>query len=218
MKIKAFLMSVGLLISAGAYASSSPVAIIEDIESTGSKLSFMDYVDEGQIIKLGSKGKLVLGYMSSCLRETITGGTVTIGAQQSNVHKGQLLREDVECDGGNAKLSGQQAATSGALAFRGTSKPEIGIRKVDLTIYGSAPVIRVTQANAEITIERTDKRGKQHTYKLKGKHIDLADEKLSLPLGGTYKVAVKGGNSKTFKVDKYAETGKISIISRLIDL
>lgn len=218
MKTKTILALSGLLISISAHAGLPPVAIIEDIDTKGSKLSFMDYVNEGQVIKLGNAGKLVIGYMNSCRRETITGGTVTIGALQSKVNKGQLLREDVECDGGNAKLSGQQAATSGALAFRGTAKPNIGIRKSDLTIYGTAPVIRVKQANTDITIERVDQRSKIHSYHIKGRHIDLASERLSLPLGGIYRISVKGGNSKTFKVDKYAEAGKISIVSRLIDL
>ena len=218
MKNKITLASIGLLLSINVHASLPPVAIIEDINASGNTLSFMDYVNEGQIIKLGSTGKLVIGYLNSCLRETITGGTVTVGAHQSNVSKGQLLREDVECDGGNAKLSGQQAATSGALAFRGTKKSKIGVRKPDLTIFGASPVIRLQQSNANITIERMDQQSKPYVYQLKGKHIDLADKNISLSLGGVYRVAIDGGNSKTFKVDKYAKMGKISIVSRLIDL
>jgi len=218
MKFSTIFASVGLLISLNAHAGLAPVAIIEDIEATGSKLSFMDYVNEGEVIKLGGTGKLVIGYMNSCRRETITGGTVTVGALQSKVNQGQLLREDVECDGGNAKLSGQQAATSGALAFRGSPKSKVGIGKADITIYGTAPVIRVKRANTDITIERMDQHSKTYSYHIKGRHIDLADERLSLPLGGVYRISVKGGNSKTFKVDKYSEMGKISIVSRLIDL
>ncbi len=218
MKIQTIAALVILLNSSSVLADIAPVAIIEDIQGHDSQLSFMDYVNEGRVIKLGDSGKLIIGYLRSCRRETITGGTVTVGMLQSKVVKGQLLREDVECDGGNANLSGQVAATSGALAFRGTTKSQVGMRQPELTIYGTSPVIRLKQANAEIIIERTDKRGKQYSYKLKGKHIDLADKKLSLSLGGTYKIAVKGGKSKSFKVDKYAERGKIPIVSRLIDL
>ena len=219
MRNRAILASFGLLISMNTHASLPPVAIIEDIQATQNTLSFMDYVNEGQVIKLGNSGKLVVGYLSSCLRETITGGTVTIGSRQSQVTDGQLLREDVECDGGNANLSGQQAATSGALAFRGpATRTKIGVRKVDLTIYGTAPVVRTRNANSDVVIERIDKQARPHVYHLKNKYIDLADEKLSLALGGTYRIKIKGGNSKTFKVDKYAEAGKIPIVSRLIDL
>ena len=218
MKIKNILASISLLISFSAHADLPPVAIIEDIEANGATLSFMDYVSEGQIIQLGKTGKLVIGYLNSCRRETITGGTVIIGSLQSKVNKGQLLREDVECNGGNATLSGQQAATSGALAFRGSGKAKVGISNADLTIFGTAPVIRTTRTNTDITIERMDQREKPYTYHIRGAHIDLADEKLSLSLGGTYRINITDGNSKTFKVNKYAEMGKISIVSRLIDL
>jgi len=218
MKLSAIITVISLIISINAMAGLPPVAIIEDIQAKGSKLSFMDYVNEGRVIQLGSKGKLIIGYLHSCRRETITGGTVTIGSMQSRVDKGELLREDVECDGGNAKLSGQQAATSGALAFRGSPKAKVGIGKADLTIYGTAPVIRTSQANASITIERMDKRSQRLSYQVKANHIDLADHKVSLVNGGLYRITVKNGASKTFKVDKYAETGKISIVSRLIDL
>lgn len=218
MKFTTILASASLLISSHAIAGLLPVAIIEDIQTDASNISFMDYVNEGQVIQLGESGKLVIGYLNSCRRETITGGTVTIGLLQSRVNKGQLLREDVECDGGNAKLSGQQSVASGAFALRGAEQAKIGIGKSELTIYGRSPVIRLKQLNSNITIERMDKRGRQYTYQLKGKHIDLADHKLSLALGGTYRVSVENGISKTFKVDKYAEAGKISILSRLIDL
>jgi len=218
MKISTIIGALSLLFSVNAMAGLPPVAIIEDIQTDKSKLSFMDYVTEGRVIQLGSNGKLIIGYLNSCRRETITGGTVTVGSSQSKVDKGQLLREDVECDGGNADLSGQQAATSGALAFRGSAKAKVGLAKADLTIYGTAPVIRVKQSNADITIERMDKRSKRYAYHLDTKHIDLADKKVSLALGGLYRISIKGGGSKTFKVDKYAEMGKISIVSRLIDL
>ncbi len=218
MKIHTIAAVTLLLSNINSFADSAPVAIIEEIQAQNSSLSFMDYVNEGHVIKLGSKGKLIIGYLNSCRRETITGGTVTVGSLQSNVIKGQLLREDVECDGGNANLTGQVAATSGALAFRGAPKSKIGIRNPDLTIYGTSPVIRLKKSNANITIERTDQHEKQYTYQLKGKHIDLASKNISLSLGGVYRIVVKGGKSKTFKVDKYAEKGAIPIVSRLIDL
>lgn len=217
MNMKLIFATTGLLYSASTLAS-GPVAIIEDIQGADSKLGFMDYVAKGEVINLGASGKLVLGYMNSCRRETITGGKVTVGDKASQVDKGQVLSEDVECDGGNAKLAGQVAVTSGALAFRGAAKPNVGVRKADLTIFGTAPVVRLANADQKITIERMDEKGKTHYYNVKGKHIDLADEKLNLPLGGTYRIEDSSGNSKVFKVDKYAEMGKISVVSRLIDL
>ena len=219
MKINVFIAIIGISLSTQVLAGLSPVAIVEDIQADGSKLSFMDYVTEGRVIQLGKHGKVTLGYLNSCRRETITGGTVKVGARKSDVKDGSVLGEVVECDGGDANLSGQQAATSGALAFRGAApKQKIGLAKAELTIYGTAPVVRLKQSNTEITIERVDKRSKTYRYHIPGKYIDLADKRLSLELGGIYRIRAHNGASKTFKIDKYAEMGKISIVSRLIDL
>ena len=63
-------------------------------------------------------GVLVIGYLESCLREVINGGTVTIGQEQSKVVGGSIEREIVECDGGNIRLTKEQAGKSGAQVFR----------------------------------------------------------------------------------------------------
>ena len=199
------------LVSTGLVQAAAPVAIIEDIQADGSKLSFMDYVNEGQVIELGNKGSVTLGYMDSCKREMITSGTVTIGKQQSSVNKGQLMREEVECSGGQAELSGQQAGTSGALAFR--SAPT---KKADITIYGTAPVFRVHTANASITIEPISSHGEKYTVEVKGHHVDFANKNIFLS-PGLYK-AMSADKSTIFKVHHRAEPGKGPIISRLIDL
>ena len=220
MKINILFAVIGVSLSTQLLAGLPPVAIVEDIQADGSTLSFMDYVNEGRVIQLGKQGKVTLGYLNSCRRETITGGTVKVGARKSDVKDGSVLGEVVECDGGDAKLTGQQAATSGALAFRGSApkKQQVGLARAELTIYGTAPVVRLKQANLDITIERVDKRSKSYQYHVNGKHIDLADKRLSLELGGIYRISANNGTSKTFKIDKYAEMGKISIVSRLIDL
>jgi hypothetical protein len=62
----------------GASLGTDAVAVIEDIEGANSPKQFMDYLFAGDAIQLGPKGKLQLSYMSGCLIETITGGSVTI--------------------------------------------------------------------------------------------------------------------------------------------
>lgn len=197
----------------GIVQAATPVAIVEDIQAKDAGISFMDYVHAGQVIKLGKQETLILGYLESCRRETITGGTVTIGTMQSKISKGQLMREDVECDGGQARLSGQQAGTSGALAFRSGSA---GLAQPEVTIYGSAPVFRLHTPDATITVEPFRHRGRSHTIEVHGQHVDLADKNISLP-PGIYKVTA-GDNSKLFKVHHRAEPGKGPIITRLVDL
>lgn len=107
--VKTFIATLSL-VSTSLLQAATPVAIIEDIQASNTGLLFMDYVNEGQVIKLGKEESITLGYLLSCQRETITGGTVTIGEQQSKVSKGRLLREEVECSGGQAKLSGNKPA------------------------------------------------------------------------------------------------------------
>ena len=51
---------------------------------TGAEL--MDYVVPGQVIKLGAGAKVIIGYMKSCWRETISGMTAIVGAEESSVH------------------------------------------------------------------------------------------------------------------------------------
>ena len=76
-----------------------PTALVEDVTSTTAAVEFMDYVGTGQVIELEPRDVLVLSYLKSCAHETITGGTVQIGAEHSEVqgrqdrhHQGRLRR------------------------------------------------------------------------------------------------------------------------------
>ena len=93
-------------------------ALVEDVKSATVEVEFMDYVGPGQVIKLGSGDVLVLSYLKSCEYETITGGTVTVGAKRSAVQGGQVLRKKVPCNGGKMQLAPQQASQDAATAFR----------------------------------------------------------------------------------------------------
>src|ERR1700730_7474100 len=59
-------------------------------------------------------------YMSSCLRETITGGTVTVGTDRSDVRFGSVERVNAKCDPGEITLTGGTAI--GGSVFRGLAK------------------------------------------------------------------------------------------------
>ena len=72
----------------------------------------------GQVIKLAPSDVLVLSYLKSCEHETITGGTVTVGTERSDVQGGQVVRAKVPCDGGKMRLTAEQASQSAASAFR----------------------------------------------------------------------------------------------------
>ena len=90
---------IGLIALAGAARAETPVAVVEDVYGKVTGAEFMDYVVPGQVIKLGPGGMIVLGYMKSCWRETISGvGTVIVGTEQSAVHLADFKAGKVPCD------------------------------------------------------------------------------------------------------------------------
>jgi hypothetical protein len=102
----AFVIAVVISLACGFPASAgNPSAIVENIDAPGAKLQFMDYVESGRVISLGASGTVTLGYLSHCLSETVIGGSVTVGREQSRIDGGNVRREQVECDGGNLKLT-----------------------------------------------------------------------------------------------------------------
>ena len=105
----------------------SPVAIVEDVSGTVNGVELLEYVDSGRSIKLGAKGTLVLGYLNSCVRETINGGSVTVGKEQSTVQGGKVSRERVECDGGNLQLTHEQANNTAVMVFRKAPRAKMAV-------------------------------------------------------------------------------------------
>lgn len=215
---------VGVLGLATSAAAQVPVAIVEDVQGKVDGVEFMDYVAPGKVIKLGPKASVVLGYMKSCWRETITGGTVVVGAEQSMVHLGDIQRVKVDCDVNAVQLSDREASQSAATTFR-TLTP--GQRAAiapppQLTLYGLSPVVEV-KGGGTLVIERIDVQGERYTVPIKsesllrGKFYDFAKAKKSLTAGGTYTASL-GSRRTTFKIDPNATAGSTPIIGRLLRL
>src|SRR5713226_8968155 len=72
---------------AGSYSALGqvPVALVEEVVAPHADVEAMEYLIAGRVIHLMSNETLVLGYFQSCWRERITGGTVTVGTDQSAV-------------------------------------------------------------------------------------------------------------------------------------
>ncbi|MDC0033800.1 hypothetical protein OAJ57_04475 [Alphaproteobacteria bacterium] len=193
------------------------VAIVEEIEADRPKAALMDFLGTGHTIELGIKGRLVLGYLNSCLREVINGGTVTIGRERSTVKGGKIKRERVECDGGRLLLSPEQSGKSAAVVFRrGNLSKGSGSQQPSLRIYSLQPLIQVKSRPPIVTIERLDRSQSPITVTLRKGVADFVVRRLSLARGGLYRVT-GGGVSRIVKVDTYAASGG-SVISRLIAL
>ena len=108
-------------------AAQAPVAVVEDVSGKAIGAEYMDYVTPGQVITLGPKGSIVLEYMTSCWRETITGGTVIIGVEQSQVHRGAIERVKIDCDRDGHALIERHREFAGSVS-RGPSPPSKGAR------------------------------------------------------------------------------------------
>jgi hypothetical protein len=132
-----------------------PTALVEDVKSASADIEFMDYVGAGQVIKLEPNDVLVLSYLKSCEHETITGGTVRVGPEKSEVDGGKIVRTKVPCNGGNMKLSQQQANASGASSYR------LQNAHFEPTVYALPPVIQIPKLRngdtRTLVIERTSR-------------------------------------------------------------
>jgi hypothetical protein len=93
-------------------------ALVESITSHSQRVELMTYAHVGQVIRLSPDQTMVLSYRNSCARETITGGTVTVGIEHSEVQSGDIKRVGGSCNAGKVELTGGQTAISGR-AYRG---------------------------------------------------------------------------------------------------
>lgn len=209
---------------AGSVAAAAPVqvALVESVTGNPAGVEFMDYLETGKTIALGSRDTIVLSYMSSCVRETITGGTVTVGTDQSEVQAGKVARTKVPCDAGKMLLPADQAAQFGGRIFR--SAPPVSVSVSDsnpqLTLYGRSPIVEL-KAPGTLLIERIDQASERYVvdveneHLLRGRFYDFAKWGRNLAAGGMYRVSL-GGQEIVFKIDPHAKPGNTPILGRLL--
>jgi hypothetical protein len=195
-----------------------PTALVEDVKSASAKIEFMDYVGSGQVIELEPSDVLVLSYLKSCEHETITGGMVRVGLEKSDVQGGKVSRKKVPCNGGNMKLSSQEANATGASSFR------LQNASFEPTVYALPPVIEVPKMrpgdSRTLIIERVNRPGERFVIEVdeslaNGGFCDLAKSDTLLQRGALY-TATLASRKVTFKVDSKAATGKTPVVSRLL--
>lgn len=200
---------LGLAYTASAHAA-EPTALVEEVNAGSSDVVVMQFLAPEETISLGAGGEIVLSYLGSCVRETITGGKVTIGEHQSIIADGTVVREKVNCDTDQLVLTSNQAKESGVVTFRAA----VGGDPV-VTVYGTKPVFVFENAPAQIVLERRDLRSRKTTIEPDGRVLDLADTGVSLFPGGIYR-ARGGGKSVTIRVDSSARASHVPVISRLV--
>ena len=206
----AIIVGVGVTIWMAKALADEPVAIVEEVSGRSSGVDLMDYVEAGKVLKLGVRDRIVLGYLKSCWRETITGGTITVGVDQSRVQSGSVERVRVKCDGGHMELSPEEAVQSAGLISRSIGEqPNNGPQILpQVTLYARIPMIDV-RAGRTLLIERLDKLGERLTFAVepsqlvRGAFYDFANANWVLAAGGLYRVTLDA-KQIVFKVDAAA--------------
>jgi hypothetical protein len=215
--------------AAGSAASAQgPVAIVEDVDGSPGGVGAMDYLDVGRVIELGAKDSLILSYLTSCMREVIHGGVVTVGREQSETRAARVERAKVDCDGAKMMAAPGQNVDAAGMILRGEPVSSNALPQVqatpdpEFTLYGSSPVIELN-GDGPLVIGRLDAQGEylklsiDHSQLKSGRFLDLADQGQSLTAGGVYG-ARWNKRLVVFRIDPSAKPGKTPIVGRLIRL
>ena len=213
---------------AHAVSAQTPVAIVEDVKGQIAGLEVMDYLVPGRTLRLPRDETVVIGYLKSCVRETIHGGTVEIGDQQSTVEAGVIERGKVECDAQDMMATSGQPFDSTGYVLRGGAGASQRLPEAprapgpQFTLYGSSPLIELN-GRGPLVIARLDTKGEYFNFDidqdklLRGRFLDLAVEGKSLSPGGVYGARWQK-RLVVFKVDPAASPGPTPILGRLLRL
>ena len=200
-----------LILSTGAQAQGAAVAILEEISGASGQHGAFDELKAGDRIDLGASGSAIIGYLDSCVRETIQGGTVTIAAGQSKVEGGQVSRETVACEATQLVLSEEEAGKSATVAFRGPPW-EDDLRQV---VPSLSPL--VLAPGKQLAIKRLDGEEPAISLPLKDGKVDLAAQNVTLTPGGFYELTA-GKKQTVIKIDPDAQAGPMPAMSRVVRL
>lgn len=214
--------AAGLCALAVAGASAAqPAAVVEEVADKAAGVEEMEFVSAGRVIKLSAGGTLVLGYLASCVREEITGGTVTIGEAESTVAGGKVARTKTPCTGTQLALSDRQTRSSGVVVFRAppTGAKPAAAPEPAYTLYGTAPLVELGAAGT-LVLERLDAKERleiaiPEAGLRRGAFYDFAAADKALTAGGLYR-AQFGPREVVFRVDALAKTGKSPLVGRLL--
>ncbi len=215
---KAIVVVVGVMGFAGSAIAQSPVAVVEEVQGNVTGAEFMDYVVPGKVIKLGPGASVVLGYMKSCRRETISGtGMIIVGQDESKVHLAEVDGTKTECDPAQAHATTRATSDIAATVVRSVAKD--ASPSPQLTLYGASPLVEA-RGRGTLVFDRLDQKGERQQFELtgnqlKGRFYDLAGTSKSLTPGATY-AATFASRRIVFRVDPQAKAGPTPIVGRLL--
>ncbi|KRR03838.1 hypothetical protein [Bradyrhizobium valentinum] len=212
---------LGLLALVSPAAADSPAAVVEDVQGKVTGAEFMDYVTPKAVIKIGDGGSIILSYLKSCRRETISGaGTVIVGAEESAVHLAEVKAEKTNCDSNQANATTRETSGVAATVLRSVDNSKAASSvQAQLTLYGASPLVEA-KGRGKLIIRRLDVPGERQEIslggtQLKGRFLDFASENVALAPGGLYAATFKSSQI-VFRVDAQAKPGATPIVGRLL--
>ncbi|WP_374312724.1 hypothetical protein [Dongia sp.] len=201
------LVAVVAVILSGHSSEAAPkaVAIVENSARNEGLGQAFDMLPENTILDLAQGETIVLGYLKSCVRETITGGKVTVGLKESAVEGGTVAREKTECTETRLALTADESQQSATIAFRGQIKH----------IFTRQPII-IARKSAGVIIEPING-GETWKIEPKNERIDFQAAKLEMQPGVAYRV--KGFTQTVIvEVDRNATKAKTGTLERVVIL
>ena len=211
-----------LALMTGTADAASPVAMVEDVSGTSAGVGPLDYLVAGKAIRLAAADTLILDYLHSCIRETITGSSLVVGTEQSTVHGGKVVRETVACDGGQLQLTADQAQKSETIVFRNNKPADPNLPAPQFTLYGLSPLFQLP-GPGQLTIERLDKPADKIALAIAAgdlahhRFYDFAAHGQALTGGGLYRASF-GSATLVFRLARTAGAGALPPMTRLIQL
>lgn len=201
------------LLAASASAQAPAVAILEEIAGASGQHEAFDELKTGERLALGANGRAVIGYLGSCTRETIEGGTVVIGKDQSQIEGGKVARETIPCEATQLVLAEDEASKSATLSTR----PMPWVREMRQIVPSRSPLIWVG-AKGQLTIKRLDSEEQQTlSLTIKDGKVDLAVHQVELVPNGFYELQA-GKKKMVIKIHNNAQAGSMPAMSRLVRL
>ncbi|MBC8242538.1 MAG: hypothetical protein H8E30_19005 [Alphaproteobacteria bacterium] len=195
-----------------AFAAVAPTAIVEDADPGRSDIGLFEMLESGRTIALKKGERLVLGYLQSCIQETILGGQVLIGKKESTVSGSQITRQKVECTGGQVTLDKSTKGKAGVVVFR--KAPKRNPRT--LTMRDTSPLVHLTAPVGKIYLRRLDQPGPAKAIGVSGSSVDLRAAGITLAPGGSYEIAANG---RRVRLDIAPNAGHtLSLLGRLVVL
>lgn len=184
-----------LAVSPGIQAAGKVTAVVEQGATVNGDIQALDRLAEGTEFNLGAGETMILAYTRSCVRETITGGKVTVGAEQSDVAGGQVVREEIKtCPEPRLALTAAESQESAIIAFRGGTRH----------LFSKTPLLASRDSNLRIAIFEGDTLIRE--FKTETGELDLAAEKLELTPGKVYR-AESDRNTVLLEIDADAQAG-----------